>query len=304
VNFEVAVIGAPFLDLTFEGLERVPNEGEELVARGLHVAPGGTGMQAIAAARLGLSVALVAPVGGSGAAKLVTEVLTAERVTLVFDSSISRQDESFDIPVTALLTTPNGVAMASVLAGTEPSPAEVKSATAPAVLTSLGRLELVPPGASVYAVTGGLELDAVTPGTMRRLGAAHALILNAREASALTTLNDPTLAALELARTVPTAIVTVGATGALAAQGHDVITTSAPDLQAIDATGAGDLFAAAYVWAELRGAGLEERLAWATLYASLSTRTATALSGALHLEEFLSEGRTRGLATPAGLTAR
>ena len=53
MTFDVAVVGAPFLDLTFEGLERIPQEGEELTARTLHVAPGGTGRQAIAAARLG-----------------------------------------------------------------------------------------------------------------------------------------------------------------------------------------------------------------------------------------------------------
>src|SRR5207248_652902 len=60
---DVAVVGSPFLDLTFEGLPRVPLPGEELVGRALHVAPGGTGMQAIGLARLGLSVTLVAPLG-------------------------------------------------------------------------------------------------------------------------------------------------------------------------------------------------------------------------------------------------
>ena len=43
---DVAVIGAPFLDLTLEGIQRVPSAGEELVARALHATPGGTATQA------------------------------------------------------------------------------------------------------------------------------------------------------------------------------------------------------------------------------------------------------------------
>jgi sugar/nucleoside kinase (ribokinase family) len=50
----VAVVGAPFLDLVFEGLPRLPREGEEVVGRALHLVPGGTAIQAIGLARLGL----------------------------------------------------------------------------------------------------------------------------------------------------------------------------------------------------------------------------------------------------------
>jgi sugar/nucleoside kinase (ribokinase family) len=299
VSFDVAIVGAPFLDLTFEGLERIPGEGEELMARSVHIGPGGTGMQAIAAARLGLSVALVAPVGETGPAGLVRETLLAESVTIVFDRDATRPVASLNVPITALLTTPHGVAMTTAIAGAEPSIAEVAGSGAPTAVTSLGRLGLAPAQSLVYAVTGGLELDSLPEETMQRLASVHALIVNGAEATVLTGLSDPGKAALELARTVRTAVVTLGGSGAVAAQRQEITEVPAPDVEVVDATGAGDLFTAAYVWSDLRGASLKERLAWASLYASLSTRFPTALSGALHLEDFLVEGEERGLALPS-----
>lgn len=293
MSFDVAVVGAPFLDLTFAGLERLPRIGEELAGRALHVAPGGTGMQAIGAARLGLSTALVAPMPRSGAAASLVETLAAEGVTIVGD-----RDRSNGIPVTALLTTPEGVAMASVLEGTEPTAEEVASAGATAVVLSLGRLPLGPPGARLYAVTGGLELGSVDRQTIAGLRSAHALIANATEAAALSGCEVPEESALQMARTVSTAIVTTGAKGAVAAEGDRVTSAPAPEVEVVDATGAGDLFVAAYVWAEFQGASLRDRLAWASLYAGLSTRAATALTGAVHLDQLLGEGTARGLTPP------
>jgi sugar/nucleoside kinase (ribokinase family) len=95
-----------------------------------------------------------------------------------------------------------------------------------------------------------------------------------------------------------TAVVTLGADGAIATEGDEVVRTGAPRVDVVDATGGGDLFVSAYVWADLRGAPLGHRLAWATLYATLSIREPTAFTGAVHLDELLSEGRARGLIPP------
>jgi sugar/nucleoside kinase (ribokinase family) len=299
VTFDVAVVGAPFLDLTFEGLERVPRVGEEVVARALHIAPGGTGMHAIGASRLGLSTALVAPVGGPGVAGVLVEMLEAEGVTI-----LRHPGRQGAVPVTALLSTLEGVAMASVVEGGEPSADQIASAGASAIVLSLGRLRLAPPGARLYAITGGLELGSITHETLHRLSSARTLIVNASEAKVLTDRTDLTEASRALADKVPTAIVTDGANGAFAAERDLVISAPAPNVEVVDATGAGDLFVAAYVWADLRGASLQDRLAWASLYAGLSTRAPTALAGALPLDELLAEGIDRGLTLPPGVSSR
>jgi ribokinase len=299
LTFEVAVVGAPFLDLTFAGLDHLPQVGEEVLGSALHIAPGGTGMQAIGAARLGLSTALVAPLGNSPSAGLLKEMLLHDGVVLV-----GGHERPEGAPVTALLTTSEGVAMASVLEGSEPSAEEVARTGPRALILSLGRIRLGSPGAALYACTGGLELDHVTDETMQSLTRAHAFILNAAEARSLTGCADPEDAARHLAEVVATAIVTAGADGAIAAEGERVVSMPAPKVDVIDATGAGDLFVAAYVWADLRGAALQDRLTWASLYAALSTRAPTALAGALSLEEILSEGAARGLEPPANVSGR
>ena len=54
----------------------------------------------------------------------------------------------------------------------------------------------------------------------------------------------------------------------------------------VDATGAGDLFIAAYIWADLAGHPIEERLRRATSYASLSLGRATDRQKGITLREF------------------
>ncbi|HEU4488273.1 MAG TPA: PfkB family carbohydrate kinase [Actinomycetota bacterium] len=299
--FDVAVVGSPFLDLTFEGLPRLPRIGEELTADALHITPGGTGMHSIAAARLGMKTALGAPVGDWGGAAIVRSALLSEGVHIHPETPGA---SGHALPTTALLATPQGVAMATVLGPPETETEAFAEIRARAVLLSLGRLNLAPPTGDVYVVTGGLELESLQEDAFEKLGRARALIVNAEEAAALTGYRDPQEAALDLCRHLPTAIVTMSSEGAIEATGGAAIAGNAPRVEVVDATGAGDLFAAAYLWADLHKSSPSDRLAWASLYAGLSVREPTALAGALRLSEFLVEGAARGLTRPPALDVR
>ena len=114
----------------------------------------------------------------------------------------------------------------------------------------------------------------------------------------LTGLRDPEAAAAALAERAPVAIVTLGAEGALAAGVEGTARVPGVAVEAVDTTGAGDLFAAAYVWADHWGVPLLERLRWAVLYSSLSVRVATAVAGAVTLRALLEEGAEHGLTSP------
>ncbi|MEA1070932.1 adenosine kinase [Sphingomonas sp. LY160] len=92
-------------------------------------------------------------------------------------------------------------------------------------------------------------------------GGIDLLFANMDEALQLTGRTDPETALTELAAKVDTLVVTRGAEGATAiANGERISIPAAPVAQVVDTTGAGDLFAAGFLAARARKAGLERCL--------------------------------------------
>ncbi|MFI6480674.1 carbohydrate kinase family protein [Nonomuraea sp. NPDC050663] len=85
---------------------------------------------------------------------------------------------------------------------------------------------------------------------------AGLIIPNQDEARLLTGSDDPEHAALELSERYGTAVVKLGARGALVASAGRVVARAAGMAgEVVDSTGAGDAFAAGYLTARLKGAG-------------------------------------------------
>jgi sugar/nucleoside kinase (ribokinase family) len=271
----------------------LPSPGEEVLARELRATPGGTAIQAIGAARLGLRAAVVAPVPTDALGALLVSMLRSEDVAWV-------GGEGDATSVTALLPGLGGVAMASAIGTSDPSADEVAAAGGRAVVASLGRARLVPEDATYYATTGPLEVAAGFERPEAAISRARAVIVNEREANALTGRRGADAVEAILALGAASAVVTLGTRGAVAGDGRTIEETpAARGFDGVDATGAGDLFTAAYVWADLAGLALAGRMSWASLAAGLSIRAPTALDGAVRLEELRAEGERRGLEPPA-----
>ncbi len=98
-------------------------------------------------------------------------------------------------------------------------------------------------------------------GQMIDSGGVDLLFANQDEALQLTGRSDPEGALAELSAKVPTLVITKGAEGATAIEnGERVAIPAAPVQQVVDTTGAGDLFAAGFLTARCKGAGLERCL--------------------------------------------
>jgi sugar/nucleoside kinase (ribokinase family) len=289
---DVACAEPAFLDLTMAGLDQLPGLGEERLATDFLRSPGGGAITAIGAARLGLSSALVSPLGDDAAGILLRSLLADDGVR--WKGRLVKRS-----PVTVILPQGGDRAMATFDPGEGATAAELAAVEPRSVVLSIPRLALAPAGARTYVTIGDVDARALAGGELpQQLSTARALLVNAREAELLTGLRDPEAAAAALADRAPVAIVTLGAEGALAAGVGGSARVPGVTVEAVDTTGAGDLFAAAYVWADHWGAPLAERLEWAVLYSSLSVRVATAVAGAVTLRALLEEGAAHGLASP------
>ena len=105
-----------------------------------------------------------------------------------------------------------------------------------------------------------------------------------------------------LAALAETAVVTLAGEGAIAFSGSDDVAFADENVEhPVDTTGAGDLLAAAYIWAELRGAEPADRLRWAVLYATLAVETPTGIGGAVREARARERrGRSRSDTSAAG----
>ena len=297
MSVDVACAELAFLDLTFEGLEALPCPGEERRATALHRSPGGGAITAVGAVRLGLSAAVVSPLGDDAEGELLRGLLAAEGVRCE-GRTIART------AVTAVLPSDGERAMATFDHGEEVTAAELAAADARAVVVSLPRLALAPPGTAVYATAGDAEAKAEGAARSAPLGAVRSLIVNEREAGLMTGAGSAEAAVRALAERTPCAVVTRGPDGAVAIEGGELVEVPGVPAEAVDTTGAGDLFTAAYVWADLHGAPLEQRLRWAVLYASLSVHVATAVAGAASRAELAAAAARHGLEMPIEEKAR
>jgi len=298
VSTDLIVATPAFLDLTFVGLEGLPALGEEKFAGDLVRSPGGGAITAVAAQRLGLNAALVAPLGDDLFGEFVRAELDREGVT--FAGRLTPR-----MPQTLVMPCGEGRAMITVDPGPRAQAADVAALMPAAVAANLEQLNLVPEGSPIYLTCGDDDARAFAGRIPAAISRAALLTLDQQDALMLTragTLDD---ALAELAQVVPAVVVTRGVNGTVGFVGTErVETPSFATGPAVDTTGDRDLLCAAFAWAHLHGAEPRAAIVWAQLYADLAMTVPTATGGALREEELLAEGATRGLDPPPRVQRR
>lgn len=245
----LTVVGSVNLDLVARA-ERLPRRGETVTGATFARVPGGKGAnQAVAAARLGATVAFIGCIGADETAltELVGAGVNLERMKRV--------------------TSETGVALISVDAAGENAivvapganlallPADVDVPDCDGVLC---QQEIPPETVEHVAATAPGEFFLNAAPARERAPAADVTIVNRYELDALTH-RDGVIA------------VTLGAEGAvLLDHGDEVARAAPPSVQAVDGTGAGDAFTACFVVSLLEERSREEALRRACIAGALA----------------------------------
>ena len=281
----IVVVGSINVDLVVR-CEAFARAGETVRGGPLSASPGGKGSnQALAAARMGAAVALVACVGRDHWAPLALAELRAQGVDLGHVSALADQSTG-----TAMIEVDSGGQNRIVLsagANAALSPGHVEAAAEmirqskllvcqlEVPVEALSRAISIAAEAGVPVLMNPAPAMQLAPSLLRQV---NLLVPNEGEAALLTDtpgdgIESATRAAQSLQRlTGATVLVTLGSAGVLHADGAGCRRHFAPSAQAVDTTGAGDTFIGALSAALAEGISLERAIAWGQAAAALSVQ--------------------------------
>jgi ribokinase len=275
----IALVGSINLDIVV-GVDRHPAPGETVLGDDRQELPGGKGAnQAVAAARLGAEVAFVGRVGDDDAGRRLRDGLAAEGV----DVTHVRVDADAPTGVALIAVDRAGENKIVVSSGANArvSAADVEAARevlANAAVTLVQHEVPEDTVAAAIAAAGGTVV--LNPAPARPIVApVDVLVPNRGELETLAgRAGDPVELArgLEVARAV---VVTLGSEGAVVVEGAHVERIPAPEVDAVDTTGAGDAFCGALAQALDSGADLVEAARWAVRAAATSVTKPGAQGG-------------------------
>ena len=274
MTVDVACVGTPFLDVIFRGLPVMPTAGEEVLASDVVIVPGAMANVAFAMRQLGLEAVVCAPVGTDAAGRFLQQLMAEAGVPWIGDPAEAT-------PVSVGLPLDGDRAFVTVMPQAVVDMRAVAALAPRAIVVNLPLPDGMPVGPRIFGVLGDPQVDQMRDRAQEPLSSLRALIVNEREARNLTGQTDGLEAGRQIAARGCPVIVTRGEHGAVAVKpdGHVVEAAAAP-ATATDTVGAGDLFTAAFVLADLCDRSLEECLATATAYASHSlARPATRQKG-------------------------
>jgi len=277
---EIVVVGSLNQDTTVR-VARLPQPGETVLGQGHFSDAGGKGAnQAVAAARLGSTVAMVGMVGADAAG---ARLLQSLREAGVSATSVGRSTEvatglaliTVDERGENMIVVSPG-ANGALLPQNVRASAEILEAAAITLLQLEIRTDTV---AEAAEISGGKVILNPAPARFLEPGLlanVDVLIPNRTELGVLTGSPEPRTVE-EAARLASTfdgphaVVVTLGADGALLVEGGDAVHVPSVAVDSVDPTGAGDAFCAGMADALVQGSSTEDAVRWAVRCGAAAT---------------------------------
>lgn len=278
----IVVVGSVNVDLVVT-LGRHPQPGETVLGRSLTVSSGGKGAnQAVAAARLGADVALIGAVGDDTYADAALAGLTDAGVDL---SAVRRTTGSTGVAIVEVSDDGENTIVVVPGANGEVTPDLVASSAGviagAGVVVVQGELPAAATEAAVRIARGRVVLNPAPVIRLDRavLMRADPLVVNEHEGALVlaqlsgdvTSGHEGVVEAL-LACGITSVVLTLGGAGALVSDGGPVLRVPAPQVHAVDTTGAGDAFLGALAVRLQAGETLHEAVRFAVRVGSFAVR--------------------------------
>ncbi len=234
----VCVVGSVNADLTFT-VDALPRPGQTVLASAVSSSPGGKGgNQAVAAARAGASVQLVAALGSDSSAEQLRAHLRANDVGL--DGVVALPGASGTAAIVVDSAAENAIVVApGANAHLTLTSADIRAVIADSDLVLL-QLEIPIPTA-IAAARIGRAAGAVVIVNASPAGAPPHDLLALSELADVVVVNEAE--AREWHWPVPHLVITRGSRGASYLGEDERFDVTAPAVEAVDTTGAGDVFA-------------------------------------------------------------
>ncbi len=305
-EFDLLVLGDCNPDIVLSGghVDPVFGQVERLVGDAKLTVGGSGAITACGAAGLGLRTAFVGVVGDDLLGRFMVDALTAGGV----DVSGTLVDPEHPTGLSVILLQPGGGDRAiltapgtSALLSAEMVPSRLISSSRHIHVSSFFLQSALRPG--LASLFGSARASGITTsidpnwdpaeewdgGLRAILPSCDVLLLNAVESAKIagTDATDATDAAATLAADGSLVVVKDGRSGALAVHAGEVSSVAAPEVDAVDSTGAGDSFDAGFLAGYLNGSELQRSLALACACGGLSTRAVGGTTAQPSMEEAL-----------------
>jgi ribokinase len=277
---DLVVVGSINHDLTIV-TERHPSPGETVLGRSHYMGAGGKGAnQAVAAARLGSSVAMIGRVGNDEEGASLISLLSTEGI----DVTGVGIDPGTPTGLAVITLDDNGENSIVVSPGANSTLGVADIAACEKLIGEakvvLAQLE-IPMDVVLAAASAARGLFCLNPAPARPLPKAlleraDVLVPNRSELATLAGVAHPAsleevIEAADRLEYLGATVVTLGAGGCVVIDDNTVTPIEAPIVDAVDTTGAGDAFCGALAHRMSRGEPLPAAAVWATRAAALAT---------------------------------
>jgi sugar/nucleoside kinase (ribokinase family) len=300
-DYDVLVAGEINVDLILGAEEIVPVFGQEILVEDATLTMGSSSVIfACGAARLGLRVGFVGVVGEDEFGRFMLREMSARDV----DVRPVIVEPAVKTGITVSLSTPDDRAMltynGSIAALTTDRVDRVllgrtRHLHVGSYFLQTGLQDGLPEllaqaraeGLTISMDTGWDPAEGWNGGLWDALAQVNVFLPNELEAGAITGQGDEETALAALAEHVPVVAVKLGAEGAIARRGEEIVRIAPLPVEVVDTTGAGDSFDAGFVYGYLAGWSLERTLRLGCACGSLATRQPGGTNGQPTLGEAL-----------------